>query len=132
MHQLEIKLPDHDPDNFYPLSEINEAAKHVLHGILHTKVLQSNVTTIVPPVASSSLTTAIKTEELSSFFEQFTQTLAKAMGSQETKPKMSGYTYDSNAQTQNVAQALLCIFCRTPGHFVNDYLVCQSYITDGK
>jgi hypothetical protein len=32
IHQLEIKLPDHDPDNFYPLSEINKAAKHILHG----------------------------------------------------------------------------------------------------
>jgi hypothetical protein len=31
-HKLEIRLPNHDPDNFYPLSEINEAAKHVLHG----------------------------------------------------------------------------------------------------
>jgi hypothetical protein len=83
----------------------------------------------VPPAASSSPTTAIKTEELSGFFEQ---TLAKAMGSQGTKPKPSGYMYNSNAQTQNVAQALLCIFCRTPGHFVSDCLLCQSYITNGK
>jgi hypothetical protein len=27
--RLEIKLPNHDLDNFYPLFEINEAAKHV-------------------------------------------------------------------------------------------------------
>jgi hypothetical protein len=40
----------------------------------------------------------MKTEELSGFFEQFAQTLAKAMGSQGNKPKLSGYTYDSNAQ----------------------------------
>jgi hypothetical protein len=31
-HRLEIKLPNHDPNNCYPLCEINEAAKHVLHG----------------------------------------------------------------------------------------------------
>jgi hypothetical protein len=30
--RLEIKLPDHDSDDFYSLFEINEAAKHVLHG----------------------------------------------------------------------------------------------------
>jgi hypothetical protein len=30
--RLKIKLPSHDPDDFYPLFEINEAAKHVLHG----------------------------------------------------------------------------------------------------
>jgi hypothetical protein len=40
--------------------------------------------------------------------------------------------YNSNTQTQSVAQALLCIFCGTPGHFVSDCLVCQSYIADGK
>jgi hypothetical protein len=83
-------------------------------------------------VGSLLPTTSIKTEELSGFLEQFAQTPAKAMGSQGTKPKLSGYTYNSNAQTQNVAQALLCIFCGTPGHFVSDCLVCQSYITDGK
>jgi hypothetical protein len=63
MHWLEIKPPNHDSDNFYPLSEINEAAKHVLHGASHTKFLQPNVMAIVPPVASSSPTTAIKTED---------------------------------------------------------------------
>jgi hypothetical protein len=92
IHQLEIKLPDHDPDNLYPLSKISEAAKHVLHGASHTKSLQPNVMEIVPPAASSSPTTSIKTEELSGFFEQFAQTLAKAMGSQGTK--LSGYTYN--------------------------------------
>jgi hypothetical protein len=130
MHWLEIKLPDHDPDNSYPLSEINEAAKHVLHGALHTYFLQPNVIAISPPALSS--TTSIKTEQLSDFFEQFTQTLAKAMGSQGNKSKPSGYTYNSNAQAQNVAQALLCIFCRTTGYFIGACLVCQSYIADGK
>jgi hypothetical protein len=103
-----------------------------LHGTLHTKFLQPNVTAIVPLAASSLPTTSIKTKELSGFFEQFAQTLAKAIGSQGTKPKPSGYMYDSNAQTQNAAQALLCIFCGTPGHFISDCLVCQSYIADGK
>jgi hypothetical protein len=60
------------------------------------------------------------------FFEKFAQILGKAMGSQGTKPKPSGYMYNSNAQAQNAAQTLLCIFCRTPGHFVSNCLVCQS------
>jgi hypothetical protein len=46
---------------------------------------------VISPPASLS-TTSIKTEELSSFFEQFSQTLAKAMGSQGTKSKPSTYT----------------------------------------
>jgi hypothetical protein len=64
MHWLEIKLPDHDPDNFHPLFEIEKAAKHVLHGALHTTFLQPNATAIVPPAASSSPTTSIKTESI--------------------------------------------------------------------
>jgi hypothetical protein len=35
-HRLEIKLPNHDPNDFYPLFEINKAAKHVLHGTSQT------------------------------------------------------------------------------------------------
>jgi hypothetical protein len=82
-----------------------------LHDALHIEFLQPNVTVISPPASSS--TTSIQTKELSGFFKQFTQTVAKAMGSQGTKHKPSGYTYDSNAQAQNAAQALLCVFCGT-------------------
>jgi hypothetical protein len=52
------------------------------------------------------------------------QTLAKAIGSQGTKPKLSGYTYDSNAQAQNVVQALLCVFCGTPGVTTRLVVIC--------
>jgi hypothetical protein len=31
-----------------------------------------------------------------------------------------------------VTQALLCIFCGNPGHFISDCLVCQYYIANGK
>jgi hypothetical protein len=80
MHRLEIKLPDHDPDNFYPLFKINEAIKHILHAS-HTKFLQPNVTAIVPPAASSLPTTSIKTKELSGFFEQFAVVVTDLLGS---------------------------------------------------
>jgi hypothetical protein len=42
-HRLEIKLPNHDPDDFYLLLEINEAAKHVLHGASQNSFLQPSV-----------------------------------------------------------------------------------------
>jgi hypothetical protein len=130
MHQLEIKLPNHDPYNFYPLSKINKAAKHVLHGASHTSFLQPNVMLTFPPAPSTS--TSIKTEDLLTFFEQFTQTLVKAMGSQGKNVKPSTYNYNSNAQAQTVAQALPCIFCSHTGHFISECLVCQSYITKEK
>jgi hypothetical protein len=42
--RLEIKLPNHDPNDFYPLFEINKAAKHVLHNTSHNSFLQPSVT----------------------------------------------------------------------------------------
>jgi hypothetical protein len=38
--RLEINLPDHDPNDFYSLFEINEAAKHVLHGTSQNSFIQ--------------------------------------------------------------------------------------------
>jgi hypothetical protein len=74
-----MKLPNHEPDNFYPLSEINKAAKHVPHGVLHTSFLQPNIISTLSLVLLTSI--SIKTEDLSTFFEQFAQTLVMAMGS---------------------------------------------------
>jgi hypothetical protein len=66
--RLEIKLPDHDPDNFYSFFEINEAAKHVLHGTSQNSFLQSSVTSTTPPTQPAS--PYVKAEDLSTLFEQ--------------------------------------------------------------
>jgi hypothetical protein len=46
------------------------------------------------------MSTSIKTGGLLTFFEQFTQTLVKAMGSQGNKVKSSIFNYNSSAQAQ--------------------------------
>jgi hypothetical protein len=81
---------------YLKLTKLQSTSCMVLH--YDTKFLQPNVTAISPPALS--LTTPIKTKELSDFFEQFTQTLAKAMGSQGNKSKLSGYTYDPESNLQ--------------------------------
>jgi hypothetical protein len=65
--RLEIKLPDHDPDDFYSLFEINEAAKHVLHGTSQNSFLQNSVTSTAPTQPASPY---VKAEDLSMLFEQ--------------------------------------------------------------
>jgi hypothetical protein len=76
-HRLEIKLPDHDPDNFYSLFEINEAAKHVLHGTSQNSFLQPSVTSTTPPTQPAS--PYLKVEDLTTLFEQMAQSFLKVL-----------------------------------------------------
>jgi hypothetical protein len=61
-HRLEIKLPNHDPDDFYPLFKINKAAKDVLHGTSQNSFLQTSITSTAPPTQPAS--PYIKVEDL--------------------------------------------------------------------
>jgi hypothetical protein len=135
IHRLDIKLPDHDPDNFYPLFEVNEAAKHILHGTSQTKFLQPTTTSSTTSSASSG-PPIIKTEDLSAFFDHFSQTLAKALtppGSKSKSPQSSSSSGSSTGTSQtSTIENLHCIFCSLQGHFISDCLVCKSYITDDK
>jgi hypothetical protein len=75
--RLKIKLPNHDPDNFYPFFEINEAAKHVLHGTSQNSFLQPSVTSTAPPTQLAS--PYVKVEDLSTLFEQMAQSFLKVL-----------------------------------------------------
>jgi hypothetical protein len=66
-HRLEIKLPNHDPDDFYPLFKINKAAKHVLHDTSQNRFLQSSMTSTTPPTQPAP--PYIKVEDLLTLFE---------------------------------------------------------------
>jgi hypothetical protein len=66
--RLKIKLPNHDTDDFYPLFEINKAAKHVLHGTSQNRFLQTSVTSTAPPTQPAS--PYVKVEDLTTLFEQ--------------------------------------------------------------
>jgi hypothetical protein len=79
---LEIKLPNHDPDNFYLLFGINEAAKHVLHGTSQNSFLQPSVTSTAPPTQPAS--PYVKVEDLSSLFEQMAQSFLKVLTLQKS------------------------------------------------
>jgi hypothetical protein len=73
-HRLEIKLPDHDPDDFYSLLEIKEAAKHVTS---QNSFLQNSVTSTAPSTQLAS--PYIKAEDLSMLFEQMAQSFLKVL-----------------------------------------------------
>jgi hypothetical protein len=126
--RLEIKLPNHDPDKFYPLFEINEAAKHVLHGTSQNNFLQNSVTSTAPPTQPAS--PYVKAEDLSTLFEQMAQTFLKVLTPQ--KSTTSHASSSTNTQATTLLDPLSCAFCGQTGHFIAQCLVCADYITNEK
>ena len=77
--RLQLKLPDHFPDDPYKLDEIHEAARFVLHGT-PSRVLTLSSPSV--PFASTAPTRAnneIKTEDLAAILERITETFVKAL-----------------------------------------------------
>jgi hypothetical protein len=127
-YRLEIKLPNHDPDDFYPLFEINEAAKHVLHGTSQNSFLQPSVTSTTPPTQLAS--SYIKVEDLSTLFEQMAQSFLKVLA--PPKLRTNHASSSTNAQVTTTLDWLSCAFCGQSSHFIAQCLVCADYITNKK
>jgi hypothetical protein len=127
-HRLEIKLPDHDPDNFYSLFEINEAAKHVLHGTSQNSFLQPSVTSTAPPTQPAL--PYVKAEDLMTLFEQMAQSFLKVLTPQ--KSTTTHASSSTNTQATTTLDLLSCAFCGQSGHFIAQCLICVDYITNEK
>src|SRR5215475_9498834 len=125
-NRLAIKFPDHYPDDPYPLADINDAAKFVLHGSTPSVLLSHPVQN--PTVATNqSATSAIKTEDLATFLDKFSQTLVNALAPQQPRPTYSG-NYGNSLKPENPR----CYFCGEEGHYGSSCLVAAQYIKDGK
>jgi hypothetical protein len=111
--RLEIKLPNHDPNNFYPLFEINEAAKHVLHGTSQNSFLQPSVASTAPP--TQQVSPYVKAEDISMLFEQMAQSFLKVLTPQKSMTNTASSS--TNAQVMTSLDLLSCAFCGQSGHF---------------
>src|ERR1700679_517663 len=97
-HRLELKFPDHYPDDPYPLDDIPHAAKFVLAGTNTSNISQStsfpnrssstshsashssshpSTSTSPPPISSSA--PQIKQEDLTAIFDKFAATIITAI-----------------------------------------------------
>jgi hypothetical protein len=126
--RLEIKLPNHDPDDFYPLLEINEAAKHVLHGTSQNSFLQPSVTSTAPPTQPAS--PYVKAEDLSTLFEQMAQSFLKVLTPQKSTTNTASSS--TNTQVMTSLDPLSYAFCGQSSHFIAQCLICADYITNEK
>jgi hypothetical protein len=95
--RLEIKLPNHDTDDFYPLFEINEAAKHVLHGTSQNSFLQTSITSTAPPTQPAS--PYVKAEDLTTLFEQMAQSFLKVLMPQSSTTNYASSSTNAQATT---------------------------------
>ena len=133
--RLELKFPDHFPDDPYPLFDIHTAAQFVLHGTIpatfHLRTSTSSATAAAASTSTVAAPAAIKTEDFSSFLDKFASTLIKALApSQPSSTPSRNPSNTSNPLNTNPSNA--CIFCGLIDHYISDCLVCQQYVTDGK
>ena len=116
---LQLKLPDHFPDDPYTLEEIHDAARFVLHGTTSYALAyddQRQATQTSTTVTKVEPT--IKTEDFTTLLDVMKQAVSK-MGSQGNQSKPSP------------PHDLHCHFCGG-GHFKNSCDVLKEYIRDGK
>ncbi|KAF8222443.1 hypothetical protein L208DRAFT_1322593 [Tricholoma matsutake] len=136
---LELKFPDHYPDDPYPLDDIHAAAKFVLAGTTSSRtpsastsqVPSSSSTSTSIPTTSTSLP-QIKTEDLSMILKKFVTTLVMALTGARPNNNNNNSPHVNQGFCQDQLKNLVCIFFGLLGHFISDCLVCQTYINNGK
>ena len=121
-HRLQLKKPDHYPDDPYSLKDIHEAAVYVLHGT-PSAFLATSVTTTTPAPSAA----VIKAEDLTAMMERMTESFIKAVTAHtggisqvERPPRFSGPGSGN------------CNFCGGPGHFMRECTTAIEYIEAGK
>jgi hypothetical protein len=103
--RLELKFPDHYPDDPYPLEDILAAAQFVLHGTSPRSSNSSTSTAVTTPTAG------IKAEDLTAFLDKFATTLIHALAPQSVAQPSAAVSQ----QARIAAAVLLCVFCGDPG-----------------
>ena len=116
---LQLKNPDHFPDNPYNLKQIHEAAHHILHGTASTVPAESTLhhTTVNQ---SGPMHPEIKTEDVMTLLECINNTMAKLLMVQAAPQRPSQPKNDN------------CHFCGLPGHLGCNCMVAADYIIQGK
>ena len=118
-HHLQLKLPDHFPDDPYTLEEIHDATCFILNGTASYALAYDDQRQAAQTSATvTKVEPAIKTEDFTALLDIMKQAVSK-MGSQGNQSKPSP------------PRDLRCHFCGG-GHFKNSCDVLKEYIRDGK
>ena len=114
-HPLQLKLPDHFPDDPYTQEEIQDAASFVLHGTTsYALVYDDQQQAAQTSTAVTKVEPMIKTEDFTALLDIMKQAVSK-MGNQGNQSKPSPPC------------DLHCHFC-SGGHFKNSCDILKEYI----
>ena len=76
--RLQLKNPDHFPDDPYDLGDVHEAAQYALHGTPAAPP-PSTATAIPTTTVVPSASTEMKTEDIAAIVERITNSFVKAL-----------------------------------------------------
>ena len=125
--RLQLKLPDHFPDDPYPLESVHEAARYALHG---TPAGSATIATSTQLVSTSKAAASgeVKTKELATILERITESFVKALDA-----ATSARSSDKAPRAQQSGpRSGNCHFCGESGHFIPDCKTAFDYIEKGK
>ena len=131
LRRLEVKLPDHFPDDPYKLADVHEAARFVLHGTTPTSLPVN--TSASAPSQPASQSPVVKIEDISQLFDTMAMTFVKALQAQSVVILSSTQTNrrSNNEQLKNNTNSG-CHFCGESGHRISACVHVVTYIADGK
>ena len=122
--RLQLKFPDHFPDDPYNLQDIHDAARFVLHGT--TAAYSATSTDVSRTAPAAPPANAIKAEDLATMFERLTDTFVKAIAAQGTSRPADRPSRQPGQGGDN------CMFCGSPEHFMRACPEVTEYIRIGK
>ncbi|KAJ3473253.1 hypothetical protein NLI96_g13075 [Meripilus lineatus] len=132
--RLQIVLPKHNPEDYYQLTDIYDAATFVLHGTVPVSTVDSPTPSTSQPVVSPAAPT-VKTEELSAMFETFAKTITMAMA-----PLLTAVQTQQQQQPARPANLGFgrpnrtpgCLFCSDMGHMIGMCPKVEEDIRNGR
>ena len=119
---LQLKYPDHFPDDPYPLLDIHQAARYTLHGMSAAQVT-SSASTLTPNAHPA--TSDVKMKDLAAILERITKSFVKALATTAT-------TVQADRPPKTGQPSRNCNFCDEPGRFGRECLIAIKYINAGK
>ncbi|KAF8222312.1 hypothetical protein L208DRAFT_1323377 [Tricholoma matsutake] len=134
-HRLELRFPDHYPDDPYTLNNIHLGAKFVLACSDTSQNTQatspSNLASISSPASSTSTSapsTYVKFEDISSILDKFGTTIVNAL----TVSKFAPTSRNDPRAHHDHSENFVCLFCGQSSNYIGECLTCQAYIMNGK
>ncbi|KIM85117.1 hypothetical protein PILCRDRAFT_5484 [Piloderma croceum F 1598] len=128
--RLQLKLPDHFPDDPYALDIIHEAVRYVLHGTPSNLLTPPVLPAPAANLASTRTNNEIKTEDLAAILERITESFVKALMVNNTANNSGLQTSSSYSRPPRSDPTSGCNYCGGP-HFIRECSVVAEDTKNG-